>query len=74
MAPIFNETVLFVFQGITQDLFPKKDVPSLDRSELKSSLAKICAEKNLRATPYFTQKILQVKKLMVPIEDAVVKI
>jgi hypothetical protein len=55
-------------------LFPKKDVPSLDRSELKSSLAKICAEKNLRATPYFTQKILQVKKLMVPIEDAVVKI
>ena len=62
-APVATHIKIFFccFQGITQDLFPKKDVPSINRAELLSSLKAICAEKKLQATPYFTQKILQVQ-------------
>ena len=53
-----------LFTGIYQDLFPGVDLPAPDRDELIDELKIKLAEKNMQATDWYLDKIIQVYEMI----------
>lgn len=50
--------------GIYSDLFPGVEVPQPDRAELLKCIKKELDKRNLQATEWYLEKIIQVSKLL----------
>ena len=53
-----------LFTGIYSDLFPGIDLPKPDRDELIQFLKDNLAKKNLQATPWYIEKIIQIYEMI----------
>lgn len=53
-----------LFKGIYSDLFPGVTLPKPDRDELENCLLKELAKRNLQATPWYLEKIIQVYEMI----------
>lgn len=52
-----------LFAGIYSDLFPGVDIPQPDRAELLKCISKDLEKRNLQATEWYLEKIIQVKEI-----------
>ncbi|XP_075164298.1 dynein heavy chain 3, axonemal [Haematobia irritans] len=62
--PKFLEQDVSLFVGIYTDLFPSTELPVPSREHLMKWLLKTLDEKNLQATPWFIEKILQIYEML----------
>nr|CAD7259660.1 unnamed protein product [Timema shepardi] len=53
-----------LFEGIYSDLFPGIQLPQPDRDELVEILKKCLAKRNLQATEWYIEKIIQVYEMI----------
>lgn len=53
-----------MFEGIYRDLFPGVDLPQPDRLELTDTLKIKLEAKNLQATPWYLEKIIQIYEMI----------
>jgi dynein heavy chain len=53
-----------LFEGIYVDLFPGVELPQPERDELVNSLKVCIAQRNLQATPWFMEKIMQIYEMI----------
>ncbi|PSN48405.1 hypothetical protein C0J52_12085 [Blattella germanica] len=53
-----------LFEGIFSDLFPGIDLPKPDRDELEEMLQICLKNRNLQATPWYMEKIIQVYEMI----------
>lgn len=53
-----------MFEGIYSDLFPGVKLPQPDRAELEGNVKKELAKKNLQATPWYCEKIIQIYEMI----------
>ncbi|KAM7358701.1 dynein heavy chain 3, axonemal isoform 1-T1 [Cochliomyia hominivorax] len=62
--PKFLEQDVSLFVGIYTDLFPGTELPMPSREDIMKWLIKILNERNLQATPWFVEKILQIYEML----------
>lgn len=62
--PKFLSQDISLFEGILSDLFPGVELLNQDLDPLVKVLEKVCERKNLQATAFFIEKILQVYETM----------
>uniref|UniRef100_A0A1I8MKN2 AAA+ ATPase domain-containing protein n=1 Tax=Musca domestica TaxID=7370 RepID=A0A1I8MKN2_MUSDO len=62
--PKFLEQDVALFVGIYTDLFPGTELPMPSRGDLMKWLEKTLTERNLQATPWFVEKILQIYEML----------
>lgn len=53
-----------LFEGIYSDLFPGIEVPKFERGELVSCMMEELRKRNLQATPWFVEKIMQIYEMI----------
>ncbi|XP_078041170.1 dynein heavy chain 3, axonemal [Augochlora pura] len=53
-----------LFNGIYKDLFPGVDLPQADRDELIELVKVILEKRNLQATPWYMEKIVQIYEMI----------
>lgn len=53
-----------LFEGIVADLFPGVDLPPPDRGELEDQLKIELAARNLQATPWYIEKLIQLYEMI----------
>lgn len=53
-----------LFEGITADLFPGVDLPPPDRAELLEALLEELKERNLQATDWYLEKLVQLYEMI----------
>jgi dynein heavy chain, axonemal len=54
-----------LFHGITGDLFPGVKLPEPDYEHLTTTLHAVCERRNLQASPYFIEKIIQLYEMII---------
>lgn len=62
--PKFLAQDIPLFEGIYSDLFPGVQLPKPDRDELLACLLKELAKRNLQATPWYVEKVIQVYEMI----------
>lgn len=62
--PKFLSQDVFLFNGIYMDLFPGVDLPQPDRGELVSLLRTNLEKRNLQATDWYLEKIVQIYEML----------
>ncbi|XP_055840841.1 dynein axonemal heavy chain 3 isoform X1 [Episyrphus balteatus] len=62
--PKFLDQDVSLFVGIYTDLFPGVDLPEPSRDDLLKWMRKILEERNLQATPWYVEKILQIYEML----------
>ncbi|KAK6624385.1 hypothetical protein RUM44_011244 [Polyplax serrata] len=62
--PKFLSEDVPLFEGIISDLFPGVVLPKPDRDELVDQLVISCKKRNLQATPWYLEKIIQVYEMI----------
>ncbi|XP_059216601.1 dynein axonemal heavy chain 3 isoform X2 [Stomoxys calcitrans] len=62
--PKFLEQDVSLFVGIYTDLFPGTELPMPSREDLMKWLLQTLNERNLQATPWFVEKILQIYEML----------
>ena len=63
--PKFLSPDVPLFEGITSDLYPGVELPAPDRAAMRRAFETVCVERNLQATPYFWDKVVQIYDMMV---------
>ncbi|VVC95448.1 unnamed protein product [Leptidea sinapis] len=62
--PKFLSQDVPLFMGIYSDLFPGVDIPQPDRAELLKCILKELEKRNLQATEWYLEKIIQIYEMM----------
>lgn len=62
--PKFLAQDIPLFEGIYSDLFPGVQLPKPDRDELLGCLMKELSKRNLQATPWYIEKVIQVYEMI----------
>ncbi|XP_055373574.1 dynein axonemal heavy chain 3 [Condylostylus longicornis] len=62
--PKFLEQDVSLFKGIYMDLFPEIELPEPSREDMVKWIKKILEDKNLQATEWYVEKILQIYEML----------